>query len=259
MSPRVPSAAVLTGAAGLVHMAAAVTHVGETVLLGLMFAFVGWAQMLTALLLSAGRGRGALTVMSVTNLAALAGWVLSRTAGLPFLHPGVEAAGTADVLTAVLEVLALAAAVTHVRGRRSPGRARRTLPLGLVAASLFALAGSGVAVAALGSEGGHGHGEEVTADGGEGHGHGEGETGGGRASAESRGNVGGQPGTLPARLHHHRPGIYHLHEDIALHQHDRGIVHVHTKADGASSPDGAQTGGADGGEHHEDGGDGHTH
>lgn len=164
--PTVPAAAVLTGAAGLVHMAAAVTHMGEARLFGLAFALTGWMQMITAIWLSAGRSRAALAVMSVTNGAALVGWVMSRTVGLPVLHPGVEAAGTADVLTAGLEVLALVAAVALVRGRVPGDATWRTLPIGLAVAGVFALGASATAVAALGSSGGHGQGEVRATSGG---------------------------------------------------------------------------------------------
>lgn len=261
MSSRVPAAAVLTGAAGLIHMAAAVTHVGEAVTLGLLFALAGWAQMVTAVWHAAAHSRAAMTAMSVTNVAALTGWALSRTTGLPVLHPGVEAAGTADVLTTALEVLAIGAVLVRVRGSRSDHTARRALPVGLVAAGVLALGASGAAVAALGSTTGHGHGE-VSAGADDGHAHADAEESVGETPAESAGSgASRQPGTLPAALHRHRPGIYHLHEDIELHHHARGIVHVHTTPESEPSPsgDGSTSGTGGSGDHHDDGTGGHTH
>lgn len=258
MFSRVPATAVLTGAAGLIHAAAAVTHVGETVLLGLLFALTGWAQMITAVWLAASHSRAALWVMTATNVAALAGWAVSRTVGLPVLHPGVEPAGTADVLTVVLEALAVVAAVVLlVRGRRSEHPARRALPVGLATAGLFALGASGAAVVALGSGGGHGHDEEIAAAEAGSHGHEDGATPDEHGSTEQSTEMGSrQPGTLPAALHRHRPGIYHLHENIDLHHHSDGIVHVHTKTKSEPSPSAEPD---STGDHHDDGTDGHAH
>lgn len=259
MFSRVPAAAILTGAAGLIHTAAAVTHMGETLLLGLLFALTGWAQMIAAVWLSASRGRAALWVMTAINVAALAGWAASRTVGLPVLHPGVEPAATADVLTVVLEVLAVGAAVVLARGRGREHPARRALPLGLATAGLFALGASGVAVAALGTGGGHGHDEEVAAAEAGGNGHDEDTSTDDHASTEDSTVASSrQPGTLPAALHRHRPGIYHLHEDIDLHHHRDGIVHVHTKAESGPSPS-ADPDGTGEGDHHDDGTDPHGH
>lgn len=167
--------------------------------------------------------------MSVTNGAALVGWVMSRTVGLPLLHPGVEVAGTADVLTAGLEVAALVAAVALVRGRVPGDATWRTLPIGLAVAGVFALGASATAVAALGSSGGHGQGEVRATSGGDTHGHEDAVAGEVHASEESSG-LARQPGTLPANLHRHRPGVYHLHDNIDLHEHPQRLVHVHTSA-----------------------------
>lgn len=253
----VPAAAVLTGAAGLIHMAAAVTHVVDSLLFGLVFALTGWVQMIAAIWLSAGRGRAALTVMSVTNVAAVVAWLLSRTVGLPVLHSGVEAAGAADVLTVGLEVLALAAAVALARGRAPGDASWRRLPIGLAAAAVVALAASGSAVAALGSSGGHGHGEDLSASGDE-TGHQDPADGDMRASGKESIGPDRQPGTLPANLHRHRPGIYHLHENIELHEHARGIVHVHASGPSTPSAEEESTGDGGSGEVH-DGTDDHAH
>lgn len=259
MSFPVPVSAVLTGAAGLVHASAAVTHVGESMSMGLLFAATGWAQMITAVWVAASRSRAAVVALSLTNIAAVAGWIASRTVGLPVVHPAVEAVGTADVITVALEVLALAAVLVQVLRSGDGRRAGSLLPLGAVAAGVFALGASGVAVASLGTGSGHGHDEQVSAAGSDDHGHEESDAHPPEGSAEA--GLSRQPGTLPAALHRHRPGIYHLHEDIELHHHDKGLVHVHTASSTSPSPSPAPSDPAhesDSGDHHDDTGS-HPH
>lgn len=103
--------------AAIVHFALAPSHLSESAVEGWGFLLAGWAQLGLAawLLLRPSRAVWAATV--VVNGAVLAVWAWARTKGLPFgAHANtVEDIGTVDGVTAVLEGVALLAALVGVR------------------------------------------------------------------------------------------------------------------------------------------------
>jgi hypothetical protein len=264
---RVPAAALLTAAAGLAHAAAAVPHLGDSPALGLSFAATAWAQLLAAVWVVATRSRASLLATAGVNVAALAGWALSRTVGLPVLHPAVEPVGLADGLTVLLETLAVGAAFVVGGGGSRVARASAGVASARFASvALVAVVASGGAVTALGAGGGHGHddghGEASAAAGGHGDGghggsgHGDHHDGASATSAPTDGADG-------PRLHEHEPGVYHAHEDARIHRHGDGVIHLHEVAatspspTATASPRGSAGGGSGGaGDGH---GDGHGH
>lgn len=147
--------AVFTAGAGAVHLAAAVPHLADSVLLGSGFVAVGWAQLAAAaLLLSRHQDRTVRWSVVALNAVAVAAWALSRTVGLPVGHPGPETIGLADALTVALEVLTVGALVWRSRG--TPGRGPTGWRRAVVLASAWTLVvgGSTLAMADVGT---HGH------------------------------------------------------------------------------------------------------
>lgn len=165
-TPRYRFAAALTAAAGAVHLAGGATHMAEGLLLGLAFLAVGWGQLLLAARLARGtEDRRWLLATAVLHLAALASWALSRTAGLPLLHPQPEPFAAAGILTMLFEVAAVGLLTWRLaRPGSLPGHSRRVTAT-LAATWALVLGGSAVAVADLGSsEHGHGATEEASED-----------------------------------------------------------------------------------------------
>ena len=165
-------AAAFTAAAGAVHVAAAATHMGEGLPLGLGFLAIGWAQLHLAYRLARGTAgtRWLLATIGV-HLAAVASWAVSRTVGLPLLHPAPEPIALSGVLTFVFELAAIAiAGWALARPTSASGRGPRVLGT-IGAAWALVLVGSGAAVADLGTNGhGHGGGDASASHGEVGHG-----------------------------------------------------------------------------------------
>lgn len=173
-TPRYRFAAALTAAAGAVHLAGGATHMAEGLLLGLAFVVVGWGQLLLAARLARGTGDRRWLLATVgLHLAALASWALSRTAGLPLLHPEPEPFAAAGILTMLFEVAAIGLLTWRLaRPASMPGQSRRVTAT-LAATWALVLGGSAVAVADLGTAE-HGHGApEDTQTSGEQAGHGD--------------------------------------------------------------------------------------
>ncbi len=138
----------------------------EGLLLGLAFVAVGWGQLLLAARLARGtEDRRWLLATVGLHLAALASWALSRTAGLPLLHPQPEPFAAAGILTMLFEVTAVGLLTWRLaRPGSVPGHSRRVTAT-LAATWVLVLGGSAVAVADLGSsEHGHGATEEASED-----------------------------------------------------------------------------------------------
>lgn len=161
--------AALAAAAGLIHLAAAPSHVESLGLLGWGFVLVAMLQGTWALSWAIQPSRGMAIAGIAMSLAIVAAWAVSRTAGLPVgPQPGVpEAPGAADVTATGLE-LALVAVLGLRVGRLAPRierllRASPALPSLAVVPVLgtVALATTIAVVAALGHDHaageGHGH------------------------------------------------------------------------------------------------------
>ncbi|MBW3561702.1 MAG: hypothetical protein KY437_04315 [Actinobacteria bacterium] len=158
--PAVFPAAVFTAGAGVVHLAAAVPHFADSVLLGSGFVAVGWAQLAAAaLLLRRRQDRTVRWSVVALNAVAVAAWALSRTVGLPVGHPGPEAVGLADALTVALEVLAVGLFVW--RSRLAPEKLPRWRRAVVLASTwTLVVGGSTLAIADVGTHGHQGAAEE---------------------------------------------------------------------------------------------------
>jgi hypothetical protein len=75
---------VLSAAAGIIHLAMVPSHWGESVIEGLGFALVGWAQLALAVVLFVRPTPTVVRAGMVATYAFLAVWVVSRVWGLPF-------------------------------------------------------------------------------------------------------------------------------------------------------------------------------
>lgn len=170
--------AVLSAAAGAIHLAMTPAHASEWMAEGVAFAAVGWFQIGTAALLLTRPSRPALTITALANVAFVGAWAITRVWGPPF---GPEAgvahdASFVDVACVVFEVLLVVGALALFA---RPGLGARLSDALKVPLSIVPLAVVVVATMAMTSTSAtsHGHSEagEVAA-GGHTHSHGEGST-----------------------------------------------------------------------------------
>lgn len=122
-----PLAVVSSAAAAGVHAAVGPAHFREATLFGLFFTVAALFQILWSVAVVHRPSRTAYVLGAVGNLAVVALWAVTRSAGLPWgLLPRPEAVGAWDVCCAVWEI---AVAVTCVALRRSTSRPQRlTVP-----------------------------------------------------------------------------------------------------------------------------------
>ena len=115
-------AGVLTLGSGLVHATAAGTHAGDTTLVAL-FALTAIVQVALGAAQVSRPDRRTLVVAAVFNLVVAAGWLASRTTGIPVVAglSQPEAVGLQDLMATVLEVAAAGVALAAVR---NPDRLR---------------------------------------------------------------------------------------------------------------------------------------
>lgn len=94
-------------AAGVIHLAMVPPHMGEWALEGVAFAAIGWLQVLFAIAVLMRPTRGQLVGSALLNAAVVVGYVISRTAGLPFGPNSAvaEDAGSIDLLATGFEVV----------------------------------------------------------------------------------------------------------------------------------------------------------
>jgi hypothetical protein len=110
--------AMLSGAAGLIHLVMVPGHMQESAIEGVLFALSGWIQIGLAVALATRPRRWLLTITIVVNLVFIGAWAISRIWGLPFgAHSGQpEAAAFADLTTVGFEAaLVLLAGILLVR------------------------------------------------------------------------------------------------------------------------------------------------
>jgi hypothetical protein len=130
------------------------SHIGESWAEGIAFAVVGWAQIAAGVALLLGRGsRRLYTAVILGSAGVVALWVWSRTVGLPFgAHAGVvESVGLVDQICAALELGAVLVAGAMLF---APSRLR----IGMLGASVAAIAVLGLATAAIVSPDASSHG-----------------------------------------------------------------------------------------------------
>ena len=171
-------AALLAGA-GIIHLVMVPVHWDGSTTDGVLFLVAGWVQLALAVLTVVRRTRGLLVAAIVTSGACLAGWIASRTVGLPVgAHAGAsEPVGFVDGVAAALELAAIVVAVVLLAVTPAfGGSRRRAAPV--IAASLGALALTAVAIAS----------PSARTHGGTDHGH-AGEAAGGHAHEEPAGSV----------------------------------------------------------------------
>jgi hypothetical protein len=131
---RAQFAGLATVGAGAVHLAAAGIH-AEYPFLARIFVILGAVQVIAGLVLALGGGRPAASVVAVVNIAAVGGWTLTRTVGIPWIW-GLENAEPprfADTVCAALSAIGLVLAViVLLRGARQAPRVGLVAPGALV-------------------------------------------------------------------------------------------------------------------------------
>ena len=111
--------AVLSTAAGVIHISMVPSHAGEWMAEAVAFAVVGWFQIGVAVVLLTRPSRAVLTITAIANVAFVAAWAVSRMWGLPFgPESGVaESASFVDIACAVFEGLLVVGAVALILPR----------------------------------------------------------------------------------------------------------------------------------------------
>ena len=158
--------ASLSAAAGAIHLVMAPIHASSSSLEAWGFAASGWFQIAFAGFILARPSRVWLQLTVLANLAFVAVWAVSRTAGLPFgSHAGTaEAVGTIDTVTLVFEVLLIAmAAVALVHPKVLGDLPTAALAVGAGIPVAVLLAATLVVVSPTTTSHAHGEGEEVAA------------------------------------------------------------------------------------------------
>lgn len=150
--------------AGAIHASAIGAH-GEQRQQAWTFALVAAFQIAIGVVALVRPGRIVGFVLGIGSAAAIGGWVLAKTSGIPFLvdFPGSDSVQTADLLAAGLAAVALAASVAALF--RITVATRSTTIMYAACGIVVAL----IAVPAMVSVSSHGHG-----DGGHGDDHGDG-------------------------------------------------------------------------------------
>jgi hypothetical protein len=117
---RAQFAGLASAGAGACHLAAAGIH-AESPSLARIFVIMGAAQLIAGLVLALGGGRPAAAVAAVVNIAAVGGWALTRTVGIPGVQglAAPEPLQFTDTACAALGAIALVlAVVVLLRGAR---------------------------------------------------------------------------------------------------------------------------------------------
>jgi hypothetical protein len=148
--------AVLSGAAGAIHLAMVPSHMDSSTIEGVGFALTGWVQIGLALWLLARPSRAALRIVMLANVVFIGLWLVSRTYGLPVGenagHP--HEVGFVDLACVGIEVaLVVMAGLFLTR----PSLGREWSSERLVLASVVPLAVLGLATAALASPSARNH------------------------------------------------------------------------------------------------------
>jgi hypothetical protein len=123
----------LAWGAGIIHLQAAIGHLGESVLYAVLFDLVACAQFAWGVALYRRPGTGVLRAGVAGSLAIVAVWLMSRTTGLP-LGPSPwrpEGVGTLDAIATADELVLALMAVLRLRGRGS-SRLVTGVALGLI-------------------------------------------------------------------------------------------------------------------------------
>jgi hypothetical protein len=255
-------------AAGVLHISAAADHTNLPVMLAGFLVVAALQAGLGGLLLFRRTGRLVLAGGLALTVGALATWLVSRTAGLPFLPGGhMEPIGVKDGVTVLFE----AGTVPLLGMLASAELDQVRLPSPRLGSQAVAVLGSGIFalfVPALVLGGGehHSHSEMAHAHGEEAHAHSDGEeladahthadrsTHAAGGHEHGGGHMHGQPATADAlaAAHEHATGTTHSHADLGLTGGD-GPAHQHSAGDDGHT----HAGGEDGHDHALEQGGGH--
>ena len=135
------SAGLVTGVAGMVHLAVVPDHLREYLPFGVFFVVIGLGQLAAGVALLVRPSRRLLLAVAAAAVALVGLWLVSRTGGLPVgPDPGSpEPVGVPDVVCVALEMLAVGILLLLVRRGPRPPRARRARTV-LAAAPVVLLA-----------------------------------------------------------------------------------------------------------------------
>jgi hypothetical protein len=163
--------AAMSFGAAAIHLVMVPAHAQESLAMGLAFAAAGWCQLAVGVAVLTRPLRRWARLGAAANLAFLAAWVLSRTAGLPTWtgDGGVQDPAPADLLCVLFEVGFVVGAVALLLVPHRPGRQVRSvaalaavLPVGVLAATTAVLTAPSTAQHGQhGEHGGHGPGEAM--------------------------------------------------------------------------------------------------
>ena len=142
--------AVLSGAAGVIHLAMVPSHMDSSTVEGAGFAVTGWIQIGLALWVLTRPSRLILRILMLANVVFIAVWLISRTFGLPF---GESAGHPHDVGFVDLACVAIEAVLVVMAGvfLARPALARDWDGARLAVAAIVPLAVVALATAALAS------------------------------------------------------------------------------------------------------------
>lgn len=163
--------AALVGAAGVVHLAMVPAHSADSAVDAALFALAGWAQLALAAGAIASARRPVLQAVVLVNLAVVATWAVSRTAGLPWgAHAGVsEAVSSVDLLASslagagvVIAGLALVRPDLGVRWTQEAVVMASVAPVCLLVATSLALASTDAREHGHADGADHAHGETAS-------------------------------------------------------------------------------------------------
>ena len=262
-------AGMLLIGAGVLHISAAGDHTNLPVMLAGFLVVATLQAGLGGLLLFRRAGGLVLAGGLALTVGALATWLVSRTAGLPFLPGGhMEPIGFKDGVTVVFEVatapLLAVLASSELDQVRLPSPRLGSQAVAVVASGMFALfvpalvlGGGGHhsadEMAHMNGENGHAHGGDELAQ-ADGHEHGDGSAADGHEHGTTDAHAHGQQATadILASAHEHATGQSHsqselgLTHDPASHDHSSGGGHDDSSGDGNhqhADGDDQQTGG----------------
>jgi hypothetical protein len=160
----VPALALLSGAAGVIHLLVIEDHLVTSRLHGAMFAALAAFQLTWAVWFAARPGRVLAVLALLVNAGTIGVWLLSRISGLPgwLEGEGPEPVGLADLAATVMELGLVAGLLAlswgPMRRRWVDGRAVTRADAGLAMAmvTLAVVLGTLASIASIAS-GGHGH------------------------------------------------------------------------------------------------------
>ena len=134
--------AALSAGAAAIHLAMAPGHLGESAILGGGFIVAAWVQLAIAVLAVTRPSQRLWLATIAANVAMVATWAVSRTAGLPLSgHAGeVESMSIVDLTAVGLEIAAVLGAVALLAVRPSGKALFPLVPILAVAAASVAIA-----------------------------------------------------------------------------------------------------------------------